>query len=126
MLEDSIVRSWVKQFNEGSDQVHDEERSGRPSLVTDELVHAIEKKVQQNRKCKTSAFAMEFQQILRLLIHENVTEKLQFRKLYPRWVLKILTEQYQKQRISSSFQFLTHYSEDGDDFLSRIFTGDET
>ena len=106
--------------------MHDEERSGRPSLVTDEFVHAIEEKVQQNRNCTISALAMEFQQISRSLIHENNTEKLQFRKLYSGWVLKILTEQHQKQWISSAFQFLTRYNKDGDDFLSRIITGNET
>ncbi|CAL1265885.1 unnamed protein product [Larinioides sclopetarius] len=46
-ISDSMVRRWVRQFNEGRDQVHDAERCGRPSLVTDELVHAIEEKVKQ-------------------------------------------------------------------------------
>ncbi|CAL1281307.1 unnamed protein product [Larinioides sclopetarius] len=47
-MSDSMVRRWVRQFNEGRNQVHDEERCGRPSLVTDELVQAIEEKVKQN------------------------------------------------------------------------------
>ena len=76
-----MVRRWVRQFNEGRDQVHDEERCGRPSLVTDELVHAIEENHKQNHKFTISALAMEFPQISRSLIHEIVTEKLKFRKL---------------------------------------------
>ncbi|GFY15615.1 histone-lysine N-methyltransferase SETMAR [Trichonephila clavipes] len=36
-MSDSIVRRWVRQFNEGRSEVHDEERSGRPSLITEEL-----------------------------------------------------------------------------------------
>lgn len=125
-MSDSMVRRWVRQFNEGRDQVHDEERCGRPSLVTDELVHAIEEKLKQNRKFTISALAMEFPQISRSLIHEIVNEKLKFRKLCSRWVPKILTEQHKKQRMGSALQFLTRYNEDGDDFLSRIVTGDET
>ena len=125
-MSDSMVRRWVRQFNKGRDQVHDEERCGRPSLVTDELVHAIEEKIKQNRKFTISALAMEFPQISQSLIHEIVSEKLKFRKLCSRWVPKILTEQHKKQRMSSALHFLTRYNDGGDDFLSRIVTGDET
>ena len=31
---DGMVRKWVRKFNEGRDNVHDEPRSGRPSVVT--------------------------------------------------------------------------------------------
>ncbi|GFW29135.1 histone-lysine N-methyltransferase SETMAR [Trichonephila clavipes] len=48
-MSDSIVRRWVRQFNEGRIEVHDEERSGRPSLITEELVHAIDEKIKENR-----------------------------------------------------------------------------
>ncbi|XP_015904956.1 mariner Mos1 transposase [Parasteatoda tepidariorum] len=125
-MSDSMVRRWVRQFNEGCHQVHDEEGCGRPSLVTDELVHAVEEKLKQNRKFTISALVTEFPQISRSLIHEIVTEKLKFRELCSRWVPKILTEQHKKQRMGSALQFLTRYNEDADDFLSRIVTGDET
>ena len=46
-MSDSMVGRWVRQFNNGRDQVHDEERSERPSFITDELIHAIKEKVQQ-------------------------------------------------------------------------------
>ena len=29
-----MVRKWVRKFNDGRDNVHDEPRSGRPSVVT--------------------------------------------------------------------------------------------
>jgi hypothetical protein len=35
---DGMVRKWVRQFNEGRKNVHDEARSGRPSVVNDDLV----------------------------------------------------------------------------------------
>ena len=31
-----MVRKWVRMFNEGRENVHDEARSGRPSLVNDD------------------------------------------------------------------------------------------
>ena len=33
-MSDGIVRKWVRKFNEGRDNVHDEPRSDRPTVVT--------------------------------------------------------------------------------------------
>ncbi|XP_035228998.1 histone-lysine N-methyltransferase SETMAR-like [Stegodyphus dumicola] len=120
-----MVRRWVRKFNDGRSDVHDEERSGRPSLVTEELVHAIDYKIHENRRFTISALAIEFSQISRSLMHEIVTEKLKFRKLCSR-VPKILTEQHQTKRMGSALQFLTRYTESGEEFLTQIVTGDET
>ena len=37
-MSDGMVRKWVRMFNEGRENVHDEARSERPSLVNDDLV----------------------------------------------------------------------------------------
>lgn len=37
-------------FNQGRTSVHDEERSGRPSVVTDELKASVNEKVQENQR----------------------------------------------------------------------------
>jgi len=42
VVSDSMVRRWVRLFNEGRTNVHDE-RTGRPSLVNDVLVQEVEK-----------------------------------------------------------------------------------
>lgn len=125
-MSDSMVRRWVRQFNEGRDQVHDDERSGRPSLVNEELVRAVEEVVKENRRFTMTDLSTKFPQISRSLLHEIVSEKLNFRKLCARWVPKTLTEQNKKQRQGSALDFLTRYDKDGDDFLSKIVTGDET
>ena len=39
VMSDGMVRKWVRMFNEGRENVHDEAWSGRPSLVNDDLVH---------------------------------------------------------------------------------------
>jgi len=38
---DGMVRKWVRMFNELRENVHDETRSGRPSLVNDDLVPKV-------------------------------------------------------------------------------------
>ena len=125
-MSDSMVRRWVQQFNEGCDQVHDDERTGCPSLVNEELVRAVEEVLKENHRFTISDLSSKFPQISRSLLHEIVSEKLNFRKLCARWVPKTLTEQHKKQRQGSVLNFLTHYNKDGDDFLSKIVTGDET
>ncbi|GFV85501.1 histone-lysine N-methyltransferase SETMAR [Trichonephila clavipes] len=125
-MSDSMVRRWVRQFNEGRSEVHDDERSGRPSLITEELVHAIDEKIKENRKFTISALAMEFPQISRSIMHEIVTDKMKFHKLCALWVPKILTDSHKTKRMGCALEFLTRYHEGGVDFLSQIVTGDET
>jgi transposase len=48
-MSDSTVRRWVRHFNEGRKNVHDDPRSGRPSVVNKDLVRAVEEKIQENR-----------------------------------------------------------------------------
>ncbi|GFY03005.1 histone-lysine N-methyltransferase SETMAR [Trichonephila clavipes] len=125
-MSDSMVRRWDRHFNEGRSEVHDEERSGRPSLITEELVHVIDEKIKENRKFTISALPMEFPQISRSLMHEIATDKLKFHKFCARWVAKLLTESHKTKRMGCALEFLTHYHEGGVDFLSQIVTGDET
>jgi transposase len=48
-MSSSLVRRWVRLFNEGRENVHDDPRSGRPSVVNEDLVRAIEEKIRENR-----------------------------------------------------------------------------
>ena len=40
-MSDGMVRKLVRMFNERRENVHDEARSGRPSLVNDDLVRKV-------------------------------------------------------------------------------------
>jgi hypothetical protein len=51
-----------------------------------------------------------------------VSDKLCFRKLCSRWVPNMLMDEHKMKRQASVLTFLTRYSEQGDDFLSRIVT----
>ncbi|GFV99935.1 hypothetical protein TNCV_3567261 [Trichonephila clavipes] len=43
-MSNSKVRKCVRKFKDGRTNVHDEERSGRLSVITDDLMQAVEKK----------------------------------------------------------------------------------
>jgi len=45
----STVRRWVRLFNGGRENVHDDPRIGRPSVVNEDLVRAVEEKIRENR-----------------------------------------------------------------------------
>ena len=48
-MSSSAVRRRVRLFNEGRENVHDDPRSGRLSVVNEDLVRAVEEKVRENR-----------------------------------------------------------------------------
>ncbi|KAL4706020.1 hypothetical protein ACJJTC_014242 [Scirpophaga incertulas] len=43
IMSDGMVRKWVA-FKDGRTNVHDEERSGRPSVVNEDLVQKVDEK----------------------------------------------------------------------------------
>jgi transposase len=44
------VTKWCSEFSEGRTDVHDEQRSGRPSLISYYLLHEIEGEIRSNRR----------------------------------------------------------------------------
>jgi len=48
-MSDSMVRKWVGMFYEGQENVHNEARSGCPSLVNDDLVRKVNERVHDDR-----------------------------------------------------------------------------
>jgi len=66
-MSDSMVRKWVGMFNEGRENVHDEARSGRPSLVNDDLVRKVNERLRDDRRFTISDLSMHFPQISRTL-----------------------------------------------------------
>jgi hypothetical protein len=86
-ISESVVR--VRHFNEGRENVHDDSRSGRQSVVNVDLVRAVEEKNKENRRFTISSPSMHFLQISRSF-HEIMFDKLRFRKLCSRWLPKMI------------------------------------
>jgi histone-lysine N-methyltransferase SETMAR len=89
-MSDGMVRKWVRQFNESRENVHDEVRSGRPSVVYDDLVRAVDSKVHEDRRFTISSLSLHFPQISRTILYEIVSDRLNYRKLCSRWVPEML------------------------------------
>uniref|UniRef100_A0A1B6DDI6 Mos1 transposase HTH domain-containing protein n=1 Tax=Clastoptera arizonana TaxID=38151 RepID=A0A1B6DDI6_9HEMI len=125
IMSEDVVRQWVRFFKDGRTNVHDEERSGRPSLVSDDLLNKVNEKLCENRRFTITELSGHFPQVSRSLIHEIVTEKLGYKKFCARWVPKLLTDDHKTKRMSSAIDFLSRYELEGAEFLNRIVTGDE-
>ena len=71
-MSDGMVRKWVRMFNEGRENVHDEARSGRPSLVNDDLVRKVNERVRDDRRFTISDLSLHFPHISRTLLCDTV------------------------------------------------------
>ncbi|GFX70267.1 histone-lysine N-methyltransferase SETMAR [Trichonephila clavipes] len=125
-MSSSKVRKWMRAFKDGRENVHDEPRSGRPSVITDDLINALDENIREDRRFTISTLALEFPNVGRTTLHKVVSKKLKFRKLCARWVPRLLTEEHKLKRMACALDFLDRYHKEGDQFLERIVTGDET
>jgi len=71
-MSSSVVRRWVRLFNEGRENVHDDPRSGRPSVVNEDLLRAVEEKIRENRCFTITPLSLHFPQISRSLLNKTV------------------------------------------------------
>ncbi|GBN57012.1 hypothetical protein AVEN_16475-1 [Araneus ventricosus] len=92
VITDGKVRKWVRQFNYGRTNVHDEARTGRPSVVNDGLVAKVNERIRENRRFTIRMLYDEFPQISNTVLHETVTNRLNYHKLCSSWVPKMLTD----------------------------------
>ncbi|KAG5327273.1 GVQW3 protein, partial [Pseudoatta argentina] len=118
------VFKWCREFKNGRTSVHDDQRSGRPSILTDDIVEKIENALRDDRRLTVDELSAMFPQISRSLLHETITETLGYRKLSARWVPKQLTDQHKLNQVKAGQEFLRRYKLHGDEFLRSIVTGD--
>ena len=60
-------------FSKGRENVHGEARSGRPSLVNDDLVLKFNERVRDDRHFTVSYLSLHFPQISRTLLYDIVS-----------------------------------------------------
>ena len=68
------VRRWYRQFTAGRHHMHDEERSRRPFIITDDLAELVRERFMENRCFPIKELSSHFPQISQSLLHKIVTE----------------------------------------------------
>jgi hypothetical protein len=85
-MNEGTVRQWCRMFKHGQTNVHDEEGSGRPSVVSDDLVHSVDQKICERRHFTISELSCEFPHISCTVVYEIITDGLGCHKFCARWV----------------------------------------
>ncbi|GBN21095.1 hypothetical protein AVEN_80598-1 [Araneus ventricosus] len=81
-MSEGMVRKWVRALKDSLTDVHDEERVGRPSVITENLAKKIDGKVRENRLFTISSLSNELPQVPRSVLHGIVTEHLDYHGLF--------------------------------------------
>jgi transposase len=63
VMNDSSVRKWCRMFNAGRTNVYDEERSGHPSVITEDLEKQVDKHIREDRCLTLDQLHEQFPQI---------------------------------------------------------------
>lgn len=121
-----MVEKWFADFKRGRTDTNDAERSGRPnSAVTPENMKKIHKIVLADRKVKLQEIA-DTLKISKERVGHILHEHLGMRKMFSKWVPRVLTVDQKQQRIDDSERCLEIFKRDKKDFLRRYVTMDET
>jgi transposase len=88
---EGTVRQWCRMFKDGRTNVHDEERSGRPSVVSDD------QKICERRRFTISELLCEFAQISRTVFYEIIIVRLGYHKFHATWIPKMLMGAHKTQ-----------------------------
>ncbi|GBO26654.1 Histone-lysine N-methyltransferase SETMAR [Araneus ventricosus] len=125
-ISDSKVRKWCRNFDAGRTDVHDAGGQGGKPVSTDDLVQRVDQAIRGNRRFTIIGLSDLFPEISRSALYTIVSERLEYRKLCERWVPEMLSDHHKTQRMGAALTFLQRYHRDGDEFLDKIVTGDET
>ena len=79
------VRKWCTIFRNGRTDVHDAERSGRPSVITGVLKQKVNRIIRENQHFKINKVYEQCPEVSGTVVYEIVTEHLQYRKICARW-----------------------------------------
>jgi len=96
-MSDGMVRKWVRMFNEGRENAHDEVRSGRPSLVSDDLLRKVNERVRDDRRFTISDMYLHFPQISRTLLYDIFSSHLGRRRPDSEKGIQKLVPRYDKR-----------------------------
>ena len=120
------VAKLVAEFKDPERDFEDAPRSGRPSTTfTDENIRAIERIVMYDRQISVRRVANELG-ISKSMVHNIMNTHLRMRKVYTRWVPKLLTPLQRMNRVDYCRELLQQTEASPIQFLSRIVTSDES
>ena len=124
-MKKSAVFKWHARFKEGRKSVEDDHRCGRAKMISDKLVTPVNDVVEMDRRQTVREISETVggsYGTVRTILHDH----LHMNHLCARWVPRLLKNEERETRVAVSRQFLRRVSREGDRFLDRIITCEET
>ena len=117
------VYEWYKRFQDGREDVEDDERPGRPS-TTDENVEKVKEMIMNDRRITIREVADDIGLSIGSC-HEIFSNVLGMKRVAAKFVPKLLNFEQKQRRIEVAQESLNEVNDDAE-LLKRIITGDET
>ncbi len=95
------VQKWHIRFDEARMNIHDEERSGQPSIISKEFIDAVKEIIKNGRYVMITDLCKAFMEVSRGTLHAVVRNCL--------WVSKQLIPDHLEKHMASSLEFLIRY-----------------
>jgi hypothetical protein len=119
------VKWWVVRFSSGDSDVRDRTRSWWPwTAVSPRNEERLDQLIRANRLIMTKELCTELNVGFNALGTMLATSE--YRKGCARWVPRMLIEEHKDHRTHVCQDLLNHYEAEGESFLDRIITCDET
>ena len=121
-----LVYRWFQRFREGDESFEDQQRTGRPVCGrSDKNVKSVSDAVNEDRHSTIRSMCekldLSYGTVQRILKND-----LKMRRVSAKWVHHLLKDEEMAARVQESKRFLRRWRKEGDAFLQRIITADET
>ena len=122
----TMIFEWARHFKNRQLNIEDSPSSGRTVSATGErTIRAVEDLVIGDRRITIQA-TVEILSISNGTVHGILRDHLHMTKVCSTWVQHLLTPVQRHERVEASEELLARYEKEGNDFLFRIITGDES
>ena len=121
----TALHKWYSRYESGYESVMDDQRSECPTSITSQKVQEIKELLDKDRHITVREVSQRVDCSVGT-VHTIIHENLNMRRLCARWIPKMLSECQKAQRVESCQRFVQRFEQEGEDFLSRIVTADET
>jgi histone-lysine N-methyltransferase SETMAR len=102
----------------GEQNVHDEERSGQPSIASDNLVQSVDQKNCERRRFTISELSCASPKFH--AVFSTRLSQVKLSQVLRNMVSESATGAHKTQRMASTLTFLERYPKDGDEFCNHI------
>ncbi|KAK8718814.1 hypothetical protein OTU49_014449 [Cherax quadricarinatus] len=129
-----VIRAWIQDFQDGREDLMDQCQrcigsnggiNGSVAPTDPAIVVRLEELINSNRRI-TLEQASELVNASQHTAQTIITNVLGLKRVCERWVPRLLTPEQRQTRIATCQELVDRYEAEGDEFLEKIVTGDET